>query len=278
MFGGKLNISELSLFFSQSYTSRRRNQRIDMIGESKIWSEVLNSSQNFPKKRRKYDQSEAFRGHVSDQNTQQRTENSISCHAGVPTVVLKKEVLESSAGSPKSADDVVISESHANAEGYQDEDSDSSFGPQPIHHSTMADKRIQQILVRQGLFKGEAEGMAAFARDGKRIPRRGEIGMDASQIEKLENIGYVMSGNRNKRMNAIRIEKEQKVLNLEKDRIASLQKIEQKFMKEHEQLAEFREILSKQNEKIFETGIMIPHNSEYVSTATKMLENANQTT
>jgi len=40
---------------------------------------------------------------------------------------------------------------------------------------------------------------------GKRIPRRGEVGLDSEQIEKFENIGYVMSGSRHSRMNAVRI-------------------------------------------------------------------------
>ncbi len=47
--------------------------------------------------------------------------------------------------------------------------------------------------------------MAAFVQAGKRIPRRGEVGMDANTIERFEQAGYVMSGSRHSRMNAVRI-------------------------------------------------------------------------
>lgn len=53
--------------------------------------------------------------------------------------------------------------------------------------------------------------MAKFVQAGARIPRRGEIGLTADTIAKFESAGYVMSGNRHKRMEAIRIKKENQV-------------------------------------------------------------------
>ena len=47
--------------------------------------------------------------------------------------------------------------------------------------------------------------MHAFVQNGKRIPRRGEVGLSADQISHFEELGYVMSGSRHSRMNAIRI-------------------------------------------------------------------------
>lgn len=38
--------------------------------------------------------------------------------------------------------------------------------------------------------------MAAYVADGKRIPRRGEIGLTCDEIDSFENVGYVMSGSR----------------------------------------------------------------------------------
>ena len=58
---------------------------------------------------------------------------------------------------------------------------------------------------------GEGAAMAAFVQSGKRIPRRGEVGLSADQIQKFEDLGYVMSGSRHSRMNAIRIRKENQV-------------------------------------------------------------------
>ena len=68
------------------------------------------------------------------------------------------------------------------------------------------------------LRKGEGAAMAAFVEDGARIPRRGEIGMEAEQIEKFETAGYVMSGSRHKRMNAVRVRKENQVISAEEKR------------------------------------------------------------
>lgn len=43
---------------------------------------------------------------------------------------------------------------------------------------------------------GEGTAMAQFVQEGKRIPRRGEIGLQSDQIEAFENVGFVMSGSR----------------------------------------------------------------------------------
>ena len=46
------------------------------------------------------------------------------------------------------------------------------------------------------LLPGEGEAMAAYVQEGKRIPRRGEIGLTSNEIEDFEDAGYVMSGSR----------------------------------------------------------------------------------
>ena len=38
--------------------------------------------------------------------------------------------------------------------------------------------------------------MAAYVESGKRIPRRGEIGLTSNEIATFEDAGYVMSGSR----------------------------------------------------------------------------------
>ena len=38
--------------------------------------------------------------------------------------------------------------------------------------------------------------MAEYVKAGKRIPRRGEIGLTSSEIEDYEQHGFVMSGSR----------------------------------------------------------------------------------
>ena len=48
----------------------------------------------------------------------------------------------------------------------------------------------------KALLPGEGAAMAAYIADGKRIPRRGEIGLSSNEIETFEDMGYVMSGSR----------------------------------------------------------------------------------
>lgn len=61
------------------------------------------------------------------------------------------------------------------------------------------------------MLKGEGSAMAQFVQEGQRIPRRGEIGLGSEDIDKFENAGYVMSGSRHRRMNAVRVRKENQV-------------------------------------------------------------------
>ena len=77
--------------------------------------------------------------------------------------------------------------------------------------------------------------MAAFLQDGieSRIPRRGEIGLISDQIAQYEDVGYVMSGSRHHRMNAVRKRKENQVIRAEdseKRGILKLQRDERERM------------------------------------------------
>lgn len=62
------------------------------------------------------------------------------------------------------------------------------------------------------MLRGEAAAMAAYAAQGKRIPRRGEIGLTSEEIAIYEVAGYVMSGTRHKAMEATRLRKENQVI------------------------------------------------------------------
>lgn len=102
--------------------------------------------------------------------------------------------------------------------------------------------------VRHGdrLLSGEGAAMGAFVRDGQRIPRRGEIGLKTEQIEKFERLGYVMSGSRHSRMNAVRMRKEAQVYSAEeKAALAALNK-EERMAKEQRVLDDMRALVAAQ--------------------------------
>ncbi|CAK5279506.1 unnamed protein product [Mycena citricolor] len=110
-----------------------------------------------------------------------------------------------------------------------DDDSDEdNLGPQPLN-KPIASKKMDERDYGGSLLRGEGSAMAAFLQDGteSRIPRRGEIGLTSDEIAKYEDVGYVMSGSRHRRMNAVRMRKENQVISAEEKRgILKLQKEE----------------------------------------------------
>jgi hypothetical protein len=95
------------------------------------------------------------------------------------------------------------------------------------------------------MLPGEASAMAEYVKAGKRIPRRGEIGLTTEQIDHYEDIGFVMSGSRHRRMNAVRIRKETQVFSVEGKRAQLQQTLEERARREAKILADFREMLAQ---------------------------------
>lgn len=109
-----------------------------------------------------------------------------------------------------------------------DDDEDMEIGPQPLMKA-IASKKVDERAYGGALLRGEGSAMAAFLQDDtqSRIPRRGEIGLTSDEIAQFENVGYVMSGSRHKRMNAVRMRKENQVISAEEKRgILKLQREE----------------------------------------------------
>ncbi|KAF8636331.1 hypothetical protein AX17_003622 [Amanita inopinata Kibby_2008] len=76
-----------------------------------------------------------------------------------------------------------------------------------------SNKRNDERAYGGALLRGEGSAMAAFLKEGgteARIPRRGEIGLASDEIAKFEDVGYVMSGSRHRRMNALQREEKER--------------------------------------------------------------------
>jgi len=139
---------------------------------------------------------------------------------------------------------------HSNSSNFHqgDEDSDMELGPMPA--ATIGGKATKRIDERQyggALLRGEGSAMAAFLQEDTnvRIPRRGEIGLTSDEIATFEDVGYVMSGSRHKRMNAVRIRKENQVISAEERRgILKLQK-EERERRETVLREEFQELMDE---------------------------------
>ncbi|KZT42554.1 DUF926-domain-containing protein [Sistotremastrum suecicum HHB10207 ss-3] len=127
---------------------------------------------------------------------------------------------------------------------YGQDESDEEVGPQPINQPT-GHQRVDERQYGGQLLRGEGSAMAAFlAEDAHaRIPRRGEIGLTSDEIAQYEDVGYVMSGSRHRRMNAVRMRKENQVISAEEKRgILKLQK-EERARREAILRDEFKELV-----------------------------------
>ena len=69
--------------------------------------------------------------------------------------------------------------------------------------------------------------------------------MSSAEIAQFESMGYVMSGSRHARMNAIRIRKENQVYSAEEKRALSMLNYEEKVGKERKLMQQFHKILQQ---------------------------------
>lgn len=95
----------------------------------------------------------------------------------------------------------------------------------------------------RALLPGEGAAMAAYVQDGKRIPRRGEIGLTSDEIASYESVGYVMSGSRHRRMEAVRIRKENQIYSADEKRALAMFSKEERQKRENKILTQFRDMV-----------------------------------
>ncbi|ORX51306.1 DUF926-domain-containing protein [Hesseltinella vesiculosa] len=124
-------------------------------------------------------------------------------------------------------------------------DDRSTVGPLPLAVDTNEDERAYGAA----LLPGEGSAMAAYVKEGKRIPRRGEIGLSGDQIADYETAGFVMSGSRHRRMNAVRLRKENQVISAEEKRQLLQHSQEQRMKRENDIISEFRELVNDKVKK-----------------------------
>ncbi|CAG08356.1 unnamed protein product, partial [Tetraodon nigroviridis] len=93
------------------------------------------------------------------------------------------------------------------------------------------------------LLPGEGAAMAEYVKAGKRIPRRGEIGLTSNEIADFEKSGYVMSGSRHRRMEAVRLRKENQIYSADEKRALASFNQEERRKRESKILSSFREMV-----------------------------------
>ncbi|KAF3324090.1 NF-kappa-B-activating protein [Carex littledalei] len=118
-------------------------------------------------------------------------------------------------------------------------DDEPMVGPTPLPRAE------GHISYGGALRPGEGDAIAQYVQQGKRIPRRGEVGLSADEISKFEDLGYVMSGSRHQRMNAIRIRKENQVYSAEDKRALAMFNYEEKSKREHTVMADLHRLVQR---------------------------------
>ncbi|XP_073292238.1 uncharacterized protein [Primulina huaijiensis] len=119
------------------------------------------------------------------------------------------------------------------------DDDDADVGPMPLPRAE------GHISYGGALRPGEGDAIAQYVQQGKRIPRRGEVGLSAEEISKFESLGYVMSGSRHQRMNAIRIRKENQVYSAEDKRALAMFNYEEKAKREQKVMADLQRLVHR---------------------------------
>ncbi|TPX32097.1 hypothetical protein SeMB42_g07652 [Synchytrium endobioticum] len=144
---------------------------------------------------------------------------------------------------PESASgDDTVQDYWAVAKGSQPQQDDLEVGPLPM--PAKSDSNDPHDPAFRALMPGEGSAMAAYVAAGKRIPRRGEVGLQPDEIEGFEKVGFVMSGSRHRRMNAIRMRKENQIITAEEKRALMTFNQEEKMKREAKIIADFKEIVS----------------------------------
>ena len=129
----------------------------------------------------------------------------------------------------------------------EEEEATEIIGP-VLPGANGAESTNQRIDYGKALLPGEGAAMAAYIAEGKRIPRRGEIGLTSDEIEKFERAGYVMSGSRHHRMEAVRLRKENQIYSADEKRALESFNHTERAKREAKLQAQFKALVKKKLE------------------------------
>ena len=121
----------------------------------------------------------------------------------------------------------------------------NEIGPHIPPSSTTTTIEERKIYQGMNINPTEAHLYAQYIRQGKRIPRRGEVGITSQEIAYLESLGYVMSGSRHKKMNAVRQRIESKVYSAEDKRALAIFNLEENIKKEKNIINSFKTLMNQ---------------------------------
>lgn len=155
--------------------------------------------------------------------------------------------------------DTLLSPPLGQTQGHADDeesDDDDDVGPSlPSSSSSSSSASVSGFGTFTGgvaathggnLLAGEGAAIASYVQRNLRIPRRGEVGWTGGEIANLEAQGYVMSGSRHAKMNAVRLRKENQVYTSEEKRALVLLQAQQQAERSQQVTEEFKVMVEEE--------------------------------
>ncbi|TRY63145.1 hypothetical protein TCAL_00344 [Tigriopus californicus] len=251
---------------SDEFLAHRRTQReeIGERGANEVWGRSPDSRPSLQDSTESED--EETRNTQKDKGSRQKKQKKEKKHKKKSSKKSKKHSKKSKKSKKKSKKRKVVSSSSSSSEsesgsaseeewveqelvprvgnrniqGDPDEEDSDLIGPQLPSKVQLTHKEMGTALL-----PGEGSAMAAYVADGKRIPRRGEIGLSSNEITRYEEDGWVMSGSRHRRMEAVRLRKENQIYSAEEKRALAMFSKEERQKRENKILGEFRELVTE---------------------------------
>lgn len=223
-----------SIVWATSPVANKNSSSGDSSESEKEKSKKKKHKENKSKKKRKNKKKSKSGKHKKDKSSKKKKKHK------------KKSSSSSSSDSSDSDDERMKNGESSNpfakpgtSKYRQDSDEGADIGPVNKQGGALNQKDFGRALL-----PGEGAAMASFVLEGKRIPRRGEIGLTSDEIEKFENVGYVMSGSRHRRMEAVRIRKENQIYSADEKRALAMFSKEERQKRENKILSQFKEMIS----------------------------------
>ncbi|XP_051159847.1 NKAP family protein CG6066 [Leptopilina boulardi] len=207
----------------------------DSEDEEEVLHKKVDESVSNDRKRKKKEKKKKSKKHKKEKKMKKEKKNK-----------KKKKKKYSDSSSEESSDEEWAEESTSTKKSKtkvrnnssSDESAEEIIGPLQKQQITLSAKEFGKALL-----PGEGAAMAAYVAEGKRIPRRGEIGLTSDEIASYESVGYVMSGSRHRRMEAVRIRKENQIYSADEKRALAMFSKEERQKRENLILGQFREMV-----------------------------------
>ena len=220
------------------------NEKASLYGKLKYNS--INNESN--KRKHKKDKKKSKKSKKTKKKSKKSDSDSADSDSSVEAIEINIDNMKAvNTSEEEEIDEMIKTNKQRNLEKEKALKKAEEVGPQPDLLLAVIDAKNKPKDFGRALLPGEGAAMAKYVEEGKRIPRRGEIGLTSDEISKFEDSGFVMSGSRHRRMEAVRLRKESQIYSADEKRALAKLNHEVRSKKEEQIMSQFRELIhSKQ--------------------------------